>query len=361
MTTNSLPFSQLSDRDLIAAVHDLAAVERGATARLVASLAELDARRLYLAEGCSSLFTYCTQVLHLSEHAAYGRIEAARAVRSYPVLLERLEAGDMTLTTIGLLAPHLTTDNHQHLIEVGRHKSKREIEHLVATLRPQPCVPSVVRKLPPQVRERVQPAVENGSATPPLMPLPTPTSSAEPKMTQPGPKPAFVKPLAAETYRVQFTVTGDTFEKLRRVQDLMRHLCPNGDVGIVFERALTLLLEDLERTKLAAVSRPRQPRGAIAGSRHVPAAVRRAVWIRDNGQCAFVGTRGRCTERGLLEFHHVMPFADGGTAVVENIQLRCRAHNQYESDQWFGSEVQSGCVETESRSYRDAEAMKSCR
>jgi 5-methylcytosine-specific restriction endonuclease McrA len=107
-----------------------------------------------------------------------------------------------------------------------------------------------------------------------------------------------------------------------------RHTYPNGDVGIVFERALTLLLEHLERTKLAQVSRPLRQRGATAGSRHVPAAVRRAVWTRDNGQCAFVGTRGRCTERGLPEFHHVVPFAEGGTATAENIQLRCRAHNQ---------------------------------
>ena len=79
MTTNSLPYGELSDRDLIVAVHHLAATERGATAQLIASLAEFDARRLYLAEGCSSLFTYRTQVLRLSEHAAYGRIEAARA------------------------------------------------------------------------------------------------------------------------------------------------------------------------------------------------------------------------------------------------------------------------------------------
>jgi 5-methylcytosine-specific restriction endonuclease McrA len=94
------------------------------------------------------------------------------------------------------------------------------------------------------------------------------------------------------------------------VQDLMRHTCPNCDVGVVFERAPTMLLEHLERTKSAQVSRPRQPRGATAGSRHIPA-VRRAVWQRDEGQCAFTGTRGRCTERGFLEFHHILPFADG--------------------------------------------------
>jgi hypothetical protein len=343
MTTNSLPYSELSDRDLIAAVHHLAAAERGTTVHLIASLAELDARRLYLAEGCSSLFTYCTQVLHLSEHAAYGRIEAARAARKYPVLIERLEAGDLTLTAIGVLAPHLTPDNHQHLIDLSRHKSKREIEHLVATLRPQPPVPSIVRKLPETPPRRVDSAA---SVAPAASPLPAMSVSlAEPLVTEREVKPAVVRSLDAERYKVQFTVTRSTFEKLRRVQDLMRHACPNGDVGIVFERALMLLLEHLERTKLARVARPRQPRGTTDRSRHIPATVRRAVWERDNGRCAFVGTGGRCIERGFLEFHHVVPFTEGGLATVENIQLRCRAHNQYESEQWFGGG--DPCIERE--------------
>jgi 5-methylcytosine-specific restriction endonuclease McrA len=335
MTTNSVSFSDLADRDLLATVHQLAVDERHATTRLIASLAELDARRLYLAEGYSSLFTYCTQALHLSEHAAYGRIEAARAARAYPLVLERLEAGDITLTTIGLLSPHLTPDNHRQLLDATQRKSKREVEHLVATLRPQPPVPSVTRKLPDRSPVRVDASASAPHPATPLTDLATPTSAGNSRTPGREAKPAVVKPVDAERYKVQFTVTRETLEKLRCVQDLMRHTCPNGDIGIVFERALTMLLEHLERTKLAQVSRAREPRGAATESRHIPAAVRRAVWARDKGQCAFVGRRGRCTERGFLEFHHVLPFADGGAAVVENIQLRCRAHNQYESEQWF--------------------------
>ena len=113
---------QLSNHELLARVKHLAEREREATAALIAHLAELDERRLYLAEGCSSLFTYCTQVLRLSEHAAYGRIEAARMVRRFPVLLERLEEGSVNLTTVGLLAAHLTHENHRELLDMARHK-----------------------------------------------------------------------------------------------------------------------------------------------------------------------------------------------------------------------------------------------
>jgi 5-methylcytosine-specific restriction endonuclease McrA len=168
-------------------------------------------------------------------------------------------------------------------------------------------------------------------------------------MTQFKPQSTLIKPLASTCYKVQFTVTRETFEKLCRVQDLMRHTCPDGDVGIVFDRALTMLLQRLEQTKLAQVSRPQRQRGTTPGSRHILAVVRRAVWLRDNGQCAFIGTRGRCTEHGYLEFHHVVPFAAGGAAVADNIQLRCRAHNQYKSDRWFGT--QDPLVARERRDY----------
>src|ERR671918_384338 len=105
MTRMASHLSKLSDSELIAELARLAAGEREATVRLIASLMEFDARRLYLGAGCSSLFTYCTQVLHLSEHAAYHRIEAARAARRFPVILDRHAEGSIHLTAVPPLAP----------------------------------------------------------------------------------------------------------------------------------------------------------------------------------------------------------------------------------------------------------------
>ena len=146
MNKNSI--HDLSDEQLVNAVKAAATVERKATAHLIALLAEMDARQLYLGQGYSSLFVYCTQCLRLSEHAAYGRIEAARAARRFPLILELLSDGSITLTTVCLIASHLTADNHQHLLDAARHKSKRGVEQQIATLRPVPDVPSIVRKLP---------------------------------------------------------------------------------------------------------------------------------------------------------------------------------------------------------------------
>jgi hypothetical protein len=117
----------------------------------------------------------------------------------------------------------------------------------------------------------------------------------------------------------------------------MRHAVPDGNVATIFDRAVTLLLRDVERRKFAQAERPRAATPGNSTGRHVPAAVKRAVWARDRGQCPFNATSGRCEERGFLEFHHVIPFAEGGSTTVENLQLRCRAHNDYEACQWFGA------------------------
>src|SRR5688572_25833091 len=316
--TTTISFHDLSDGELLVEVSRLAASERKATAQLVASLAEVDARRLYLREGCSSLFTYCTQVLHLSEHAAYNRIEAARTARRFPQILERLGDGSLHLTAIRLLAPVFTPENHEALLDAARHKSKREIEYLLATVNPEPDVAPCIRKLPapadsPRISE-VMPVIDR--ANEPEAP-PSPGKSASP----PAMRPSVVRPLSPERYKVQFTVSEETHDKLRRAQDLMRHVFPNGDLSAIFDRALTLLLSELERTKLAAAKRPRTTAVASNASRHIPAAVKRDVWARDGARCAFVGSNGRCTETGFLEFHHIMPFADGGEASVENLEL----------------------------------------
>ena len=303
--------AQLNDKELLAEVKRLAEHERVATADLIATLAEFDARRLYLGEGCSSLFSYCTHALHLSEHAAYGRIEAARAARRHPVILDMLATGLVNLTTVCLLAPHLTEENHVEVLHAAHYKSKREAEHLVASLRPQPAVPSVVRKLPARVSSPARGAATSAARTPDNPPVGRPAPAAEPPARLP-----VVAPLAPERYKVQFTVTRETYDKLRRAQDLLRHTIPTGDPAAIFDRALTLLLKEAERTKLAAAARPRVSAPPKEGSRHLPAAVKREVWARDAGQCAFVGTHGRCTEHGFLEFHHVVPFAAGGPATI---------------------------------------------
>ena len=132
--------ANLSHTELSGALLRLARCEREATAALIVHLAEFDARRLYEPAGYPSLFKYCMAVLHLSEDAVYNRIEAARAVRRYPVLAEMLAAGALSPTTARLVADHLTVDNQEQLLAAASFKSKQAVEELLAHVFPQPDV-----------------------------------------------------------------------------------------------------------------------------------------------------------------------------------------------------------------------------
>jgi len=384
--------SGLSNPDLLAHPHRLAARAREDTAEMVAHLAELESRQLYLGEGYGSLFEFCTGALRLSEHAAYNRMVAARLARQFPAVLAGIASGSHNLTNLRLLASHLTIENHVDLLAEAAGRTKREIALLVAQRAPQPDVPSSVRKVTATAGAMACFRTEGtsiiatvsspeGTSVAAVAPVPerasvtgkasvteeasragsassaTVTTAAEGD-TRSGDGAAglvtlartaspiggaqgsreVVAPLSGTRYRVQFTIGLETYEDLRQTRDLLRRDIPSGDLGEIFARALRLLRQQVAKEKTAATSAPRPSRPAAAASRHIPSAVKRAVWLRDRGQCAFVGRHGhRCGEQAFLELHHRHPFALGGESTAANIALRCRRHNAYEAELDFGA------------------------
>ena len=341
--------THLSDASLIARTKSLISRERDVTAEVIAHLAELDTRDAHLREGYPSLFVYCRDALGLSESEAYNRIEVARAVRSFPVILDMLAEGSLNLTAARLLAPHLTASNHLDALQSARGKRKPEVQEIVARLSPRPDVPFSIRRLPAASARGSQPRWDRLLSWIGLflrrVPL-TPPPAGEPSTVRPAP----VTPLSPDRYKLQLTIGGDTLERLRLAKDMLGHAMPSADDAAVIDRALTVLLADLAKKKFADTPRPRSargskpepnPLGAVASplssvadppaaepsppaaepnrpavvkrTRNPSAAVKRAVWLRDLGRCAFVGTGGhRCNERRFVEFHHVDPYALGG-------------------------------------------------
>jgi hypothetical protein len=415
----------IPDDELLRRLAELLRQSRHTEADLVAHVGEVDARRLYAREASPSMFAYCTEVLHLSGAEAYLRIAAARASREHPVLLEMLADGRLHLTAIAMLAPRLTAGNRDTLLARATHKSKREIEELLAALAPRPDVAASMRKLPAS-RVVTPPAsalrFDPGEATPRAAPSPPGLDRAaaglelgpdgvaphELELRPDGVAPhevelrpdgvalsrhgvesaplqlrpdevatppsagharrVVVEPLAPARYRVQFTASADLHDKLERLRALMRSSVPDGDLAAIIDRAVTEKLERLESRRFGRNRVPRKILVAGNGSpsagkdspaagtgsssagkgpaatgdgsrstestppttRHIPAAVRRAVYERDGGRCGYVDERDRrCTAREGLEFHHRRPFGHGGGHSVENISLACRAHNAY--------------------------------
>ncbi len=153
-------------------------------------------------------------------------------------------------------------------------------------------------------------------------------------------RPAAVAPLAPGRYKVQFTASAELHDKLERLRALMRSSVPDGDLAAIIAQAVTEKLERLESRRFARTRAPRKGRTEIDTSprtRQIPAAVKRAVYERDEGRCHYVDEQGRrCAARERLEFHHRHPFGQGGDHCVENVVLACRSHNAYLAEVDYG-------------------------
>jgi 5-methylcytosine-specific restriction endonuclease McrA len=252
--------------------------------------------------------------------------------------------GRLHLSAVVALAPHLTPETGDELLAAATLKSRAAIELLLAQRFPKPDVPTLVMSMTPMVAAGeaaadVDAAPDLLSAPGRIVPSVSPSSSQE---MAPLPARARPVPLSSGKYAVQFTMDEEMHNELLAVQALLGHVLPSGDVAEVFRRALCELRKRLEKQKFAKSDHSRPQRGAAKG-RHVPAAVRKAVWERDGGQCTFVSEKGkRCDARARLEYDHVDPVSRGGQATVAGIRLLCRAHNQFAADRALGSEFMRG-------------------
>ncbi|HET9328861.1 MAG TPA: HNH endonuclease signature motif containing protein [Candidatus Eisenbacteria bacterium] len=338
--------SHLSNEVLLREVVVIAGRARTATAELLAHIAEIDERKLYLPAGYASMHAYCIGELKLSEEMTSKRVAAARAARQFPVIFAMVADGRLSLSAIAVLRPLLTQDDAEDLLAVAAGKTRLELEQLVAERFPRLELTTGLAAVP-----TVDHPVCQG------------TGRSSPGTIYLHPKPPVreVEPVAPERFTLQVTIDRATHDLLRQAQDLLGHQVPHGDLGAVLGRVLRLGVAQLEKRRLGATDRPRTSPRPSASARHIPLCVRRAVWARDEGKCTFAGESGhRCAEKRGLEFDHIEPVARGGRTTVENLRLRCRAHNQYEAERVFGTGFMNQKREAARRARERVEEVAHC-
>jgi hypothetical protein len=427
----SLDFSltHVSDDEVLARTRRLVGRSNLLTAELLAHLAEVEARGIHRTRACSSLYAYCMYELRFSEDEAFRRVAAARLVRRFPALLDALASGELHLTGLLMLGPHLTEANLAEVLARAKHRTKRELARLVRVLDPLPSVPAriepvgpaparaipadptwegfvqsfcPVRELSPGERPRdwVENANDAGSVeasdtgtfdadeaptTNLAAPVRVNSTASDPVGAQhPAPDPVGAKSrapesLAPERYKVQFTATAEYVRLVEEAKALLSHAAPRATLDEIHLRALRTFVTLLRKRKYATTETPsHQPQSDVADElpaaqgetpkvepvqvkegtedyhprqqcqrrqrgRHIPAAVRRAVFKRDGQQCTHTDPAGRrCTETHRLEFHHLEPFARDGEHTAANLALRCAAHNALAAENDFGRELIEG-------------------
>jgi hypothetical protein len=293
----------MGNEALLSEVERLVRADRTVGAALLVHLGEVDARKLYLARGYSSMFTYCRAALGMSEAEAYLRMRAADVGRRFPLVLERFGSGDVHLSAIKLLAPHLTQENHARLLDRVCGRSKREIEVIVAELAPTPDVPARMRKLPERAlkpvaafgfsaqevcdtaafqasRASTSPASLSPSAAASTSVAPASAAAAcaeaerslasqalstaeAPARTftlQPPQARAVTTPLSPGRFKLELTLGQEAHDQLVQLQALFRHQNPSGDLTNIVERAISELLERTMKRRFAQARRPRAVR-----------------------------------------------------------------------------------------------------
>ena len=344
---NTLDPSTLDSTALARRLADLAADERRVQVDFLLHLDEFDRRRAYLEEGYGSLWAYCLGPLHLREGAAGRHIGATRVLRRFPALEPALRDGRLCLSTVSLLGQVLTSENLADLVDRAAYRTKAEVEQIVVAIKPRPAPADGVRRVAARPElvlpsSTPDPAAALSLAPPaPAEPAPAPSSAPAPAAIQvvAPPRPPEVRPVAEDRWSLRVTLDATAKEGLETLRALLSHKIPDGDLAAVLSEAIRCGIEAHRKRRGAAPPTTNRAPKPSSDPSYIPAAVRRAVWLRDGGRCTFVGPDGhRCDSRCQLQFDHVDPVALGGVATVEKLRLRCRPHNLLEAERVFGRE-----------------------
>ena len=313
----------LTDGALLTGFRAHVSNERGSLADVLADIAEIDERKLYVPAAHPSMVSYMVHEMRFTEQAALKRLRAARLGREFPSIFTAVATGQLNLSAIVMLSGHLSPENVDQLVATAANMGKTDLERVLrgrdGTLTGQLAL-TAAPQLVADTEGQLSPGRVEATHISPKVPARTAAAKGE------------------ERSELRCMVSGEGLELLDYARVLLGHAIPNGDMGRIVERAAKALVREIEKQKFGATEGRRKPRGSN-DPHHISYAIKREVWKRDGGQCAYHSDEGkRCPSRELVQFHHVQEVAAGGIASVENISLRCRTHNQYESEKTFGKE-----------------------
>ncbi len=281
-----MQISNLPDSRLLKQTKNLVIKEKKLTAHIIEHLQEVEARKLYSDLEYGSLFQYCVRELGYSEDAAYRRINAMRVARKVPIVKEKIQSGELSLSNTNLFSAlnnetPLTKREQNEIIGKISKLSKRECEQELHLIR-------------------------------------------EKKGLQKPARPTRERQVNSSQVRVSVNLNNDTFTRLKRIQH-------NKELSL--EETITYLVDQELAPQVAlrgaGATRPKA-RKLIGKGRYIPIQVKENVYKRDQNQCS------KCRSKHKLQIDHIIPFALGGTSKESNLRLLCRNCNQREAIKIFG-------------------------
>jgi len=297
----------LSNSALIAQLRELVARERMLVSEVLHHLLEVEERKLFLEQGYSSLFAFCTGELGFSEPEAQLRIQSMRLLRVVPEVAEKIECGELSMSVAAKIQSaarreDLAPKEVEDLVCDLSGSSKREAEKELAKRYPEP------------------------------------------------PKPERARPVSEDRVEVRFQISREIASQVEELFDRGAHT----NFERSYEKLFTRLVEqETARAQKKETVRatppkekpqesppsdaaPQRPDKVI--SRHIPNPIRRAIFKRRSEGCEYTapGSNHRCGSRHGLQVDHIIPFSQGGTHEPNNLRLYCGAHNRARGQNFKG-------------------------
>ena len=275
----------LSDRELLRQASTLVHHERHLQGAIIDHLAEIEARRLFLERGCSSLFDYAVRELGYSDAAAGRRIGAVRLCADQPGARERLRDGSLTLSAAAELQWAFDRQRRRGAI-AG-----------TASIAPTGSAPAsgAVRSAPAEAARADDPATDAAPAATPSHSEPAPPlvldaagrqklveeasgksarqvrrmlADLDPELAPPADR---VRPLGDGRYELKAVIDADCQQGLEHLRGLLSHVDPRMTMGQLLGRIVQEALDRHDPSR--PPRRARIGMGAAQGeSRPAPAA-----------------------------------------------------------------------------------------
>jgi len=310
--------SLLSDIELLSTTKKLVTEEKKLTIKVLWHLREVEKRMLYARRGFHSLYEYAREELGYSEGAAHRRIASMRLLKELPELESKVESGALPLSTL------------------AQAHSFFRVERLQGTT----------------VKREIMQSLENKSHREVQKELVSRSTQPEKHFSE------SLKPVSASHHKMSILLDEGILKDLEELRAVLGATRGKLSIQEVIQFALRKALEvkrlkaskpdsrapapELDR-KLRAKSLASVPHAIRerpkSRSRYIPIELRRQVWSRDKGCCSYKDfkTGKRCGSKSGLELDHIHDFASGGDHRVDNLRLRCRAHNTLAAVDRFGA------------------------
>jgi hypothetical protein len=206
----------VNDKALVEKVENLARQERELLTTVLHHLREIDRRRLFSSLGYKSLFDFTVRRLGYPEDQAYRRIAAMKLIKEIPEIEAKINAGEISLTHIGLAQSLFRQEKKIHQKEMSYDQKLSVLDQ--------------ISNKPVREAERI-----------------TLSLSSAPELA----KPDRVNPISESRVEMKFTASIEINEKVAQLKGFLAHKHPNLSLGELFEKLCDLGLTEWHPAKTA--------------------------------------------------------------------------------------------------------------